>query len=199
MTTTTTTSPIDDAAHHARVCSALQAWIAQRPGLSFADYGDTRAYRAESRSITRDRDDALALLRVARWRTVTKAQWADAFRAYSGRLSWDGERLSYCTGQYWPTEYRRAACGVLASLLWHLAADAMPDASGYGVALWGERATRRFDTRAEAEGALAARGGHAVGHVVELYGTRPAVSAGDYLRAKFRSEFGRRIASRWFN
>jgi hypothetical protein len=35
-------------------------------------------------------------------------------------LTWDSEkqRLDYCTGQYWPTEYRRAACAVLASALW---------------------------------------------------------------------------------
>lgn len=26
--------------------------------------------------------------------------------------------LDYCTGQYWPTEYRAAACAVLASVLW---------------------------------------------------------------------------------
>ncbi|HEY4356011.1 MAG TPA: hypothetical protein VGN16_09710 [Acidobacteriaceae bacterium] len=28
-------------------------------------------------------------------------------------------RLDYCTGQYWPTEYRRAACAVLASAIWY--------------------------------------------------------------------------------
>jgi len=26
--------------------------------------------------------------------------------------------VEYCTGQYWPTEYRRATCAVLASAIW---------------------------------------------------------------------------------
>ena len=42
----------------------------------------------------------------------------DAFRAFSGRLSWDGASLSYCTGQYYPTEYRLAAAAVLRAALW---------------------------------------------------------------------------------
>jgi hypothetical protein len=36
----------------------------------------------------------------------------------SGRLTWDGKRLDYCAGQYFPTEYRAAACRTLASALW---------------------------------------------------------------------------------
>lgn len=32
--------------------------------------------------------------------------------------SWNGAKLDYCTGQYWQTEYRRAACAVLASAIW---------------------------------------------------------------------------------
>jgi len=30
----------------------------------------------------------------------------------------DRVEVDYCTGQYFPTEYRRAACAVLASALW---------------------------------------------------------------------------------
>lgn len=36
-------------------------------------------------------------------------------------------RLKYCTGQYWPTEYRAAACAVLASALWAYWRDCCPD------------------------------------------------------------------------
>ena len=43
-------------------------------------------------------------------------------RAFSGRLSIvenDGKvTIDYCTGQYWPTEYRAVVCAVLASALW---------------------------------------------------------------------------------
>jgi hypothetical protein len=37
----------------------------------------------------------------------------------SGRLIWDGKRLDYCAGQYFPTEYRAAVCRALASVLWN--------------------------------------------------------------------------------
>jgi hypothetical protein len=45
------------------------------------------------------------------------------FRAFSGRLTLaqrdDGKwTLSYCTGQYYPTEYRAAVCAVSAAALW---------------------------------------------------------------------------------
>jgi hypothetical protein len=117
-----------------RILDALRAWVAQRPGLDPRNYiGDWRdtagraAYRAESRAITRDKHDALALLRAVEWRTGIDADMLkDSLReSYSDRLSWDGQRLDYCTGQYWPTEYRRAACAVLASALWKYTRDNM--------------------------------------------------------------------------
>lgn len=102
------------------IVQALYAWIAQRPGLDFNNYGDVKAYRAELRSISRDLSDAQTLLRyVAQSPSITGDDIAAAFqRAFSGRLSWDGERLDYCTGQYWPTEYRAAVCAVLATVMW---------------------------------------------------------------------------------
>jgi hypothetical protein len=111
---------------HDRITAGLFDFINQRPGLDprnyishWADDAGRTAYRSESRQITRDLQDARTLLREVSGRTFTQDQWAAAFRAYSGRLSWDGTRLDYCTGQYWPTEYRRAVCAVVASLLWH--------------------------------------------------------------------------------
>lgn len=102
-----------------RILSALSAFIRQRPGLEFGNYGDVSAYRSEMRSITRDRHQAETLLAAVSWRTgITAAHLKDAFRAYSGRLTWDGNKLDYCTGQYFPTEYRRAVCAVLAQALW---------------------------------------------------------------------------------
>ena len=38
--------------------------------------------------------------------------------AFSGRLKFTDSGIEYCTGQYWPTEYRAAACAVLASAIW---------------------------------------------------------------------------------
>ena len=37
---------------------------------------------------------------------------------YGGRLTWDGDKLDYCTGQYYPVEYRKAICRALASAIW---------------------------------------------------------------------------------
>lgn len=97
----------------------LGAFIAQRPGIEPMNYHDYASYRSESREVTKDRHTAESLLdAVANRDGIT----ADAMRAElmgSGRLtlSEDG-RLDYCTGQYFPTEYRKAAARVLASVLW---------------------------------------------------------------------------------
>lgn len=109
-----------------QIIAALDRWIRQRPGLQFGNYGNVSAYRSEMRSITKDRHEAETLLRYVERSQITGEQLAGAFRhAFSGRLSWDGAKLDYTTGQYWPTEYRRAACSVLASAIWDYWRDGM--------------------------------------------------------------------------
>jgi hypothetical protein len=111
------------------ILNALQAFIAQRPGLEFGNYGDVGAYRSEMRAITKDRHIAEKLLAAVRWRSsIGEKELREAFRAFSGRLSIEDRPdgaigLSYCTGQYFPTEYRKAACAVLAAALWDNARD----------------------------------------------------------------------------
>lgn len=103
---------------------ALDRWIRQRPGLDFGNYGNWASYRAEVRSIGKDLQHARELLRYVELRdSITADMLREAFRAYSGRLTLTetdtgAARLDYCTGQYWPTEYRRAACAVLSSAIW---------------------------------------------------------------------------------
>lgn len=105
---------------------ALRGFIAQRPGLEFCNYGDLSSYRSAMRSITKDRHQAEALLSAVRWRDgITADDIIEASKhAFSGRLTIEplqnGEAFSiqYCTGQYFPTEYRRAVCAVLSSALW---------------------------------------------------------------------------------
>lgn len=104
---------------------ALQRFVAQRPGLEFANYGDVSAYRAEMRSITKDRHHAEELIRAISWRDSITANdiLKAADFANSGRLAIRETEpgtftLDYCTGQYWPTEYRRAVANVLSSALW---------------------------------------------------------------------------------
>jgi len=112
--------------YHATIVGALTAFAEQRPGLEpgnsishWSDGAGRKAYRSESRAITRDLHDARVMLGQVAWKTYTAAQWEYALStAFSGRLSWDGSNLEYCTGQYWPTEYRKAVCAVLSLLLW---------------------------------------------------------------------------------
>ncbi len=217
---TTLTGPDADKREREAILTALDRWIRQRPGLEFGNYGDVSAYRSELRSITRDGREARTLLQAVRWReeSITLALLRESFRAYSGRLSWawsplEGKgRLDYVTGQYWPTEYRRAACAVLASALWSAAAANMPAASAFRVASWsqydgdgrrtGRKMSKAHPTREAAEAELTALGGHTYGHVQDLYfasATHDGQPAGDWLRAHFRREFGRGLASRWFS
>lgn len=118
----------------------LDRWIRQRPGMDPCNYGDASSYRRESRSITRDGREARQLLQYVDWHGgISAASIAHAFKhAYSGRLSLEpcepnkanggmAWRLSYCTGQYWPTEYRRAVCAVLASVIWDYWRAGIPD------------------------------------------------------------------------
>lgn len=114
-------------AQKTQILEALRRWIAQRPGLDFGNYGDLRSYRTEMRGITRDYRDAMTLLRAVEMSSITGAALADTLR---NRLTWNGARLDYVTGQYWPTEYRKAAAAALALALWrHHAAD-YPAGSG---------------------------------------------------------------------
>ncbi len=113
------------------VFAALEKWIGQRSKLDWRDYGgDGSAYRSEARSIAADGKRARAALREARHLTPAQPDiLMDSFRAFSGRLEWipgfrhdlvwqaenhaDNGHLEYCTGQYFPTEYRKAAAAVL--------------------------------------------------------------------------------------
>lgn len=121
-----------------QILTALAAFIRQRPGLEFGNYGDVRLYRQEMRSITRDRHIAEKLLAQVSWReSIGETELRDAFRAFSGRLSIidrpDGSiGLEYCAGQYFPTEYRKAACAVLASALWDQMRGGMSESAWTG-------------------------------------------------------------------
>ena len=158
---------------------ALSKFIAQRPGLEWGNYGDATLYRSESRSITKDRHHAETLLRYVALRDSITAD--DIIKAskesFSGRLTitadGDGFRLDYCTGQYFPTEYRRAACAVLASAIWNWLRANMPPADGMVTIDIG-------------------------GKSLEVESHRGMVP-GDYLRNAARRELGAPIARRWFN
>jgi hypothetical protein len=101
----------------------LRAFAAKRPCLDFSDYGDAQTYRQESRAITRDLHNARELIRAVELSSITAEQIIRASSsAFSGRLTIgeteSGYKLDYCTGQYFPTEYRKAVCAVLSAALW---------------------------------------------------------------------------------
>lgn len=150
-----------------QIITALRAFVAQRSGMDWRDYGDVTSYRAEQRSITRDGKEARELIREIEWRdSITADMIIDASKlAFSGRLSIvhrdDGAvGVDYCAGQYFPTEYRKAVCALCACLLWEYMRI------NYGAGF------------AQSAG-------------------RPVT--GSELRAQFRKEYGRGIASRWFS
>ncbi len=112
------------------VFAALKEFINARPGLDPANYGchpeqlayssreqriaARRAMHGDARSIQKDGTRARKALKEALTYPFNEGAIADAFRsAFSGRLTWDGRGLKYCTGQYYPTEYRAAAAAVL--------------------------------------------------------------------------------------
>lgn len=117
-----------------RIIDCLHEWVNQRPVLEYRDYASVDAYHADARAVSNDLETARLFLRdVAKIDAITADDIIDAARhAYSGRLVINScphdVTIEYCAGQYWPTEYRRAVCAVLASALWKWKRDrCMPD------------------------------------------------------------------------
>jgi len=151
--------------------AALGAFIAQRSGIDYQNYGQREAFMGDYRPILQNGKTARMLLRQVELRdSITADDLMAASRAFSGRLQFeerDGKvAVSYCAGQYFPTEYRAAACAVLARALWdYTASKGMPDP------------------------VVGANGDK----------TYSGLSAGEWLRKHFRRELGRSIANKWFN
>lgn len=102
----------------------LCAFAAQNSGLDARNYVTMhshdregwKAYHQEARKISNDWREFKSLLMVAAIDNVTSDDViAAAPNAFSGRLEWyrDMGYWEYTTGQYFPTEYRRAAIAVL--------------------------------------------------------------------------------------
>lgn len=156
------------------IIDAIYTFIGQRPGLEFGNYGDVPNYRAEMRAIGKDLSQARQLLRYVELRASITADdiIAASKSAYSGRLTISEDAtIDYCTGQYFPTEYRRAVCAVLSQAIW----------------TW---------HRVQCMPAPTLHHNSETGETVQRYN---GLRADDYLRASFKREFGRGMAARWFN
>jgi hypothetical protein len=104
---------------------ALADFAYQRSGIEPGNYYQTwqdragvKAYREEVRSIQADMKRFKRALDVAGAEGVTDREVLDAApHAFSGRLEWRTNAMpghwEYTTGQYFPTEYRKAAATVL--------------------------------------------------------------------------------------
>lgn len=221
----------------ANILETLRVFIRSRPGVDPRNYFDPSdpwnhqgraAYSSERRSIRRDLKEAETLLKaVERSHGLTGKNLIDAASmAFSGRLNIqpvDGDkvRIHYTTGQYYPTEYRRAVASVAASALWDYVREHSMPRPVYFVEWQNERGEYvrvnnhliRDPKEAEAladsvrkqkekERAAFATPPHGYGYTTirEAYKTSTGyISGGDWLRAYFRREFGRGIASRFFN
>lgn len=180
------------------ICDALAAFIRQRPGMDPREYGDDSTYRSESRRVSLHKRDAETLLAAVRWRdSISGADIIEAARG--GRLTIEANpesfrpvsetsasfggmgrpivRIDYCAGQDYRTEYRAGVCRVLSSALWNWQREAMPAPTGKVKRTAGV-APFTYETEHD-----------------NIEGKSP----GDWLRAKFRREFGSSLARRWFN
>lgn len=98
------------------IINLLHRHIAQRSGLDWRDYGSRESAIADYSEILRCGRDARSMLRAVELSRIS-AETIKYHLECGGRLSLVGDRLEYTTGQYFPTEYRAAACRLLASLL----------------------------------------------------------------------------------
>jgi hypothetical protein len=103
----------------------LADFAAQNPGLELGNYGHDanglRAYHSEARDIRKDWQRFKTAWVEAMIEGVKAVHIIEASKsAFSGRLTWARHTVNanahgweYTTGQYWPTEYRKAAASVL--------------------------------------------------------------------------------------
>jgi hypothetical protein len=100
------------------IIEALRKFIAGRSGIDFHNYADRESAMDDYRKILRHGKDARAMLRVVELSSMTAEELLAGFRAYSGRLTYtEGKGCDYTTGQYYATEYRAAACAVIANAI----------------------------------------------------------------------------------
>jgi len=114
------------------ILNTLAAFVDQRPGLEPANYaGRSDLYRQDYREgCLQPLHDFRMMLDAVRWRdSLTADDLREGFRrAFGGRLDLsDDGSIDYTPGQYAPTEYRNAACDVLAKILWAYWATDTPE------------------------------------------------------------------------
>lgn len=99
----------------------LNQFVNQKPRIDPADYGgDSKLYNSTVRDVTKDRNDYYELLSLflARWGDRANNKLTHLLNHSGSRLVMINGELEYTVGQYFPTEYRKAACKEVATLIW---------------------------------------------------------------------------------
>jgi hypothetical protein len=105
----------------------IRKFVDQRSGIDPREYSDRSSFLSDYRPMLQAGRDARILLAYVSARDSITAE--DILNTTSGnrRLEWvyvgESLRLEYTTGQYFPTEYRAAACSMLAGMIWRYLAD----------------------------------------------------------------------------
>lgn len=112
------------------ICAMLRAFVAKRSGLDWRNYlsdwsnkTGMDALRSDRSRILQHGRDARALLSFVEDSSIPVEFLMRELE--TGRLTFDSARveLDYCTGQYFPTEYRAAVCRVLSNAIWRFYRD----------------------------------------------------------------------------
>lgn len=99
--------------------NSLNTFISMRSGIDGRNYGSRESFLGDYRQILKHGRHARELLSFVSRRDISADDLVAASKsAYSGRLSFDEIGVHYTAGQYFPTEYRAAACSVLARAVW---------------------------------------------------------------------------------
>ena len=107
---------------------ALDTLAESRPMLDPNNYSTMASYRADQRANMRDLAD-YRLLRLYVAPTAEALAYAARGTRLSFRTTFDSGVVvaDYTAGQYYPREYRAACVRLLASLWWHMQAEAFHD------------------------------------------------------------------------
>lgn len=96
------------------IIDKLTEFVERRPGIDSHNYDCARTLRAERQYVSNQRKTYYALLAKAKY-IITDEDLLEQVNDRKGRLRWNDKEceFDYITGQYFATEYRRAACDAL--------------------------------------------------------------------------------------
>ena len=104
-----------------KILKALESFVNQRPGFNLREYASLADYRADQRPVEKQLKAAREMLRYIMWHdSITASHIVNATRhkRISIKINGDKVTIDYTVGQCFPTEYRKAVCMLLQSVLW---------------------------------------------------------------------------------